>query len=119
MGNSTNTPLDQRVPVWLEIVPRLLAHLGIEHVALISHSAGAIYLLNTLYHCRGILHPERPYVALLCRFFFLFPPLSIAHTERRTKKQEHILTLNHFNRSMGRPSPFPRNNHAISTTPPL
>ncbi|CAJ2500424.1 Uu.00g032770.m01.CDS01 [Anthostomella pinea] len=65
MGSSTDVPLEQRVPVWVELVPQLLAHLGIEHVALVSHSAGAIYLLNTLYHCRGLLDPERPFVAFM------------------------------------------------------
>ncbi|KAI9039374.1 uncharacterized protein KD926_009517 [Aspergillus affinis] len=65
MGASTSVPLERRVPVWIDLVPRLLAHLNIPHVALASHSAGMIYLLNTLYHCREILHPERPYVAFL------------------------------------------------------
>lgn len=65
MGKSTDVPLEQRVPVWLELVPRLLEHLGIEHVALASHSAGTIYLLNTLYHYRDILHPEKPSVTML------------------------------------------------------
>ncbi|BDD57485.1 hypothetical protein MAP00_002844 [Monascus purpureus] len=91
MGNSTNTPLDQRVPVWLEIVPHLLAHLGIEHVALISHSAGTIYLLNTLYHCRGILHPERPYVALLC------PWVDPAHSHVTTMQLAQHLPSKAFN----------------------
>lgn len=65
MGHSTNVALHQRVSVWVELVPRLLAHLNIEHVSLVSHSNGTIYLLNTLYHCRGILHPEKPFVGLL------------------------------------------------------
>lgn len=65
MGGSSKVPMDQRVSTWLELVPKLLSHLSIDHVALLSHSCGAIYLLNLLYHCREILHPERPYVALL------------------------------------------------------
>ena len=65
MGNSTDVPMSQRVRVWLRLVPLLLAHLAIDHVALLSHSSGAIYLLNTLYHCREILHPDRPYAVLL------------------------------------------------------
>ncbi|KAK7414058.1 hypothetical protein QQX98_007090 [Neonectria punicea] len=32
MGKSTDVPLHQRVPVWIELVPQLLAHLGIEHM---------------------------------------------------------------------------------------
>ncbi|KAF7590645.1 hypothetical protein BBP40_002597 [Aspergillus hancockii] len=65
MGNTTDVPLHQRVSIWIELVPKLLAHLGIEHVALVSHCAGTLYLLNTLYHCRDLLHPERPFVAFL------------------------------------------------------
>jgi pimeloyl-ACP methyl ester carboxylesterase len=73
MGHSTDVPLHQRISVWVELVPRLLAHLGIAHVALASHSAGTIYLLNTLSCCRHVLHPDTPFMALLgtyvsCRF---------------------------------------------------
>ena len=69
MGNSTDVPLDQRLSIWIELVPRLLAHLEIEHVALVSHCAGTIYLLNTLFYCRELLHPERPFVAFLGNSF--------------------------------------------------
>lgn len=65
MGHSTDVPLSQRIPTWIQIVPLLLAHLGIEHVALVSHSAGMMYLLNTLHHFRDMLHPERPFVAFM------------------------------------------------------
>lgn len=65
MGHSTDVPLRQRVDVWIELVPRLLAHLQIEHVTLAAHSAGTIFLLNTLARCRNILHPDRPLVALI------------------------------------------------------
>jgi hypothetical protein len=36
----------QRVSTWIETVPRLLAHLDIQHVSLASHSAGTIYLYD-------------------------------------------------------------------------
>lgn len=65
MGHSTDVPLHQRVTTWIEVVPRLLAHLQIEHVALASHSSGTIYLLDTLVRCRDILDPHRPLVALV------------------------------------------------------
>lgn len=67
IGGSTPVPIDQRIGVWLETVPRLLQHLDVtdEGVSLVSHSAGTIYLLNTLYYLREILHKERPYVAML------------------------------------------------------
>jgi len=51
--------------VWLETVPALLQQLDIEHVALLTHSAGTIYTLNTLYHHRSLLDPKAPYVAFL------------------------------------------------------
>ena len=64
IGKSTQVPLQQRLKTWVELVPKLLAHLNIEHVSLVSHSAGTLYLLNTLYSCRELLSPT-PYVALL------------------------------------------------------
>ena len=65
IGQSTNVPIEQRISSWVEVVPKLLAHLEIPHVALASHSAGTLYLLNTLYSCRQILSPTRPYAALM------------------------------------------------------
>lgn len=64
MGHSTEVPLAQRVTTWVEVVPRLLAHLQIDNVSLASHSSGTIYLLNTLIRCRDILS-DRPFVALV------------------------------------------------------
>ena len=49
----------------LEMVPALLEHLNIRHVALASHSCGAIYLLNTVLHLRHYLHPRKPYAAMI------------------------------------------------------
>ncbi|KAF9247422.1 hypothetical protein LCP9604111_6121 [Penicillium roqueforti] len=68
MGNSTDVPLAQRMSTWIETVPRLLAHLDIQHVSLASHSAGTMYLFNTLYHCRDILYPEKPMATVLAPF---------------------------------------------------
>ncbi|KAK5113675.1 hypothetical protein LTR62_003302 [Meristemomyces frigidus] len=65
MGGSTPVDISQRIPVWLETVPVLLQKLNIKHVHLLSHSAGTMYLLNTLYHHRDILYPHYPYAALL------------------------------------------------------
>lgn len=69
MGGSASVPRESRVAIWLELVPLLLKHLSIEHVALISHSAGIIYLLNTLVAHRDILDPEHPFVACLGAYF--------------------------------------------------
>ena len=65
LGGTPEIALEHRVQTWLEIVPALLEHLGLKHVALVSHSAGTIYLLNTLLHLRHVLHPTLPYVAML------------------------------------------------------
>ncbi|KAL6856806.1 alpha/beta-hydrolase [Trichoderma novae-zelandiae] len=75
MGLSTDVPLSQRIPTWIRIVPLLLAHLDIPHVALVAHSAGMLYLLNTLHHYRDLLHPERPVVA------FMAPWVDPAHSK--------------------------------------
>lgn len=67
MGFSTEVPLEKRIAIWVELVPKLLVHLEIPHVSLVSHSAGTLFLLNTLYSCRQILSPTRPYAALIGR----------------------------------------------------
>ena len=58
--------------VWLETVPILLQKLNIEHVSLITHSAGAIYTLNTLLHHSNSLDPKAPIVAFmgLCQHIY-------------------------------------------------
>lgn len=65
MGGSEHVDLAQRVDVWLETVPILLEKVKVKHVSLFCHSAGTIYLLNTLYHYRAILDPQMPRVFLL------------------------------------------------------
>lgn len=62
--------IDIRMRVWLETVPALLQQLNVEHVAIVTHSAGAIYTLNTLFRHRSILNPKAPYVALLGSYPF-------------------------------------------------
>lgn len=58
--------LNLRVKVWLEMVPAILKRLSIQHVDLfLCHSAGTIYLLNTLYSLRDLLQPERPKVVII------------------------------------------------------
>ena len=65
LGGTPNVDLECRIQTWLEIVPALLSHLKLQHVALVSHSAGTIYLINTLLHLRHVLHPSQPYVAMV------------------------------------------------------
>ncbi|KAL5336979.1 Alpha/Beta hydrolase protein [Aspergillus crustosus] len=57
MGASTNVEPGDRIAVWLDMLPRLLAHLNIQRVNLVSHSAGAIFLLNTWARYRELIAP--------------------------------------------------------------
>ncbi|KAF7504394.1 hypothetical protein GJ744_002260 [Endocarpon pusillum] len=63
IGGSDSVSLDQRVATWLDIVPALLDHIGIQHVHLAAHSAGTIFVLNTILHQRHLLHPTKPFAA--------------------------------------------------------
>ena len=65
LGGSEAVPLEYRIENWLDIAPALLAHLAVPHVVLMSHSNGAIYLLNTVIKHRNLLHPVCPSVVLL------------------------------------------------------
>ena len=64
IGGTQAVALDQRIATWLDMLPALLEHVKIKHVHLASHSAGTIFVLNTLLHLRHLLHPSRPYVAI-------------------------------------------------------
>lgn len=57
MGASTDVPLAHRVDTWIEVLPKVLSHLKIPRVSLVSHSAGTIYLLNTWARCRDCINP--------------------------------------------------------------
>jgi pimeloyl-ACP methyl ester carboxylesterase len=65
LGGSTPVAVTQRIPVWLEMVPVLLQHVGIETVTLVAHSSGAIYLFNTLYYLPQIVKGQAPTVHLI------------------------------------------------------
>jgi pimeloyl-ACP methyl ester carboxylesterase len=66
-------PLDQRVNTWLEIVPAVLEKLGVEHVALMSHSAGTFYAFNTAVMLPHLMVPWKAYMACLGMFTSLSP----------------------------------------------
>ncbi|KAL2007269.1 hypothetical protein VTN00DRAFT_8707 [Thermoascus crustaceus] len=65
VGGSDAVDLDRKVKTWLDIVQALIDQLHINRISLVGHSSGAIYVLNVLLHYRHILHPNRPYVALI------------------------------------------------------
>jgi pimeloyl-ACP methyl ester carboxylesterase len=88
MGASTDVPLSQRIAVWVDMLPRLLAHLGIPRVSLVSHSAGTIYLLNTWAHCREIMSP----VITFLGNHSTFPPRP--KNERKRKQDTEKKSIN-------------------------
>ncbi|KAF2727944.1 hypothetical protein EJ04DRAFT_538679 [Polyplosphaeria fusca] len=61
IGGSDQVDLHQRIATWLEMVPQLLSHLGVSHIAVASHSGGVIYALNTILTYPQLLHPVTPY----------------------------------------------------------
>jgi pimeloyl-ACP methyl ester carboxylesterase len=73
-GDTTEVPLSQRIPTFLEIIPILLSHLKIPHVTLASHSAGTIYALNFLATYPNLLSPTSPTV------YFFSPWVHQSHT---------------------------------------
>jgi pimeloyl-ACP methyl ester carboxylesterase len=70
-GGSTPVPLDQRVNIWLEIVPAVLEKLEVKHVALMSHSAGTFYAFNTAVMLPHLLYPGKGFMACLGMLLFL------------------------------------------------
>jgi pimeloyl-ACP methyl ester carboxylesterase len=63
IGGTDQVDLNQRVGTWLDMVPALLDHVGVKHVHLAAHSAGTIFILNTILHQRHLLHPTMPFAA--------------------------------------------------------
>jgi hypothetical protein len=59
-GGSPSVNIHDRLSVFVEVVPLLLAHLKIKHVALACQSAGTIYAFNLLAHHPEILYPAHP-----------------------------------------------------------
>jgi pimeloyl-ACP methyl ester carboxylesterase len=63
IGGSNSVPIEERIPVYLAMIPHLLQHLGIEHISLAAHSFGTIYALNMLLLYPNLLDQRNPYVA--------------------------------------------------------
>lgn len=51
--------MNKRVDTWLEIVPAVLKALRVEHVALMSHSAGTFYAFNTAVRLPHLMYPGK------------------------------------------------------------
>jgi hypothetical protein len=69
----------------LDVVNGLMRHLGVEHISVMGHSSGAVYVLNTLLHLRDILQPSQPYVALVT------PWVHPSHSEARSSNIANLL----------------------------
>ena len=65
IGGSSNVGLQDKIDTWLETLDALVQHLNIENMALVGHSSGAIYVLNSILRSSNVLNTERPYVALV------------------------------------------------------
>jgi hypothetical protein len=63
IGGTDLVNLNQRIQTWLDMVPALLNHVGVKHAHLAAHSAGTIFVLNTILHQRHLLHPTKPFAA--------------------------------------------------------
>lgn len=64
IGGTETVNLNQRIATWLDMVPALLDHISLKHVHLAAHSAGTIFVLNTILFQRHLLHPTKPFAAL-------------------------------------------------------
>ncbi|KAK3357957.1 hypothetical protein B0T25DRAFT_622549 [Lasiosphaeria hispida] len=64
IGGTDDAETKDRLSLWLEVIPSLLAHLGIPHVSVACHSGGTIWALDMLLHHPHLLHPTRPYLAI-------------------------------------------------------
>jgi pimeloyl-ACP methyl ester carboxylesterase len=97
-GGSTPVPLSQRIAVWIEAVPLVLAKLGVKHVAVLSHSAGTIYSLNTLGQLREILDPGRPYVAFIGKLYTKHCLENVLHESRlgERRRLNNLVTDHHI-----------------------
>ncbi|QIW97101.1 hypothetical protein AMS68_002619 [Peltaster fructicola] len=84
-GGSEPVDLDMRMEIWLETLPILLRKVNVKHVSLFCHSAGAPYVLNTLYHYREILDPRYPTAVLIAPW--------VPATEAKTLSSKILLAL--------------------------
>ncbi|KAL4910623.1 hypothetical protein BDW74DRAFT_141503 [Aspergillus multicolor] len=88
IGGSTGVRVEERIDAWVDMLPRFLEQLGIRRVSLVSHSAGTVYLLNTLARCRGVVNRE---------IFFLAPWVDPAHSHVTSMQMAQYLPTKAFN----------------------
>lgn len=86
--------VDKRVSTWLEAVPAVLEYLKVKHVAVASHSAGTIYVINTVVHLSYLLHPSRPFVACFGKLSFSLssPHLCLCSCQRPCQNKNNTAT---------------------------
>ncbi|KAL3471116.1 Alpha/Beta hydrolase protein [Aspergillus californicus] len=87
MGASSEVPLKKRVDIWVDMIPRLLSHLGIPRISLVAHSAGTVYLFNTLVTCRGVVWGD---------VFFLAPWVDTTHSRVTTMQIAQYIPTSAF-----------------------
>ncbi|KAI4725807.1 hypothetical protein E4T49_06410 [Aureobasidium sp. EXF-10728] len=63
-GGSTAVSVDQRVQTWLRMVEAVVKELDVQRFAIMAHSAGTVYAVNTAVHLSHLLHPKNPVIAL-------------------------------------------------------
>ncbi|KAK0711911.1 hypothetical protein B0H67DRAFT_491118 [Lasiosphaeris hirsuta] len=63
-GGTDDIETKDKLSRWSEVIPSLLAHLGIQHVSVACHSGGTIWALDLLLHHPHLLHPTRTYLAM-------------------------------------------------------
>ncbi|RDW94175.1 alpha/beta fold hydrolase [Aspergillus mulundensis] len=87
IGGSTGVRVEERIDSWVDMLPMFLEQLGIEQVSLVSHSAGTVYLLNTLARCRRVVTRE---------LFFLAPWVDPAHSHVTSMQMAQYLPTKVF-----------------------
>ncbi|KAK5657630.1 hypothetical protein OQA88_2702 [Cercophora sp. LCS_1] len=64
IGGTDPVDMKERLGIWREAIPALLAHLGIQHVFVACHSGGTVWALDMTLHHPELLHPSKAYIAI-------------------------------------------------------
>lgn len=64
-GIHSPVPHQHRIAACLAATTAILSHLNVKRIALLSASAGVLYLFNTVAPLRSLLHPRHPYISAM------------------------------------------------------